>query len=259
MTAHSPCLSHSAPVHRGPLRAPWCPLTWELCTRPSSALQPRGQGGCTESCAPFPGPRCLESPASSLAQPQGPQPGFSPPGSITHGLSRWTVMSQRWAPTQHSALSVTAPQTRGAPVGDCWRDGQDTHAPSCPGTAHLSAEGAPCPGFVPVLPVPGPVSLTYRTPPRISFHKEVSFHFFILSVDAGDGGSWAPQLEQRGSSTPPGIVCVCGLSQEVRVLTLQCGPSVVKTGRAQPVSPTGRREWVGVLGRCFEGGASKCT
>lgn len=71
-------------------------------------------------------------------------------------------------------------------------------------------------------------SVTNRTPPRISFHKEVSFHLFILSVDAGDGGSWAPQLEQRGSSTPPGIVCVCGLSQEVRVLTLQCGPSVVK-------------------------------
>ena len=162
-----------------------------------------------------------------MAQPQGPQPGFSPPDSITHGLSRWTVTSQRWAPTQLSALSVTAPHTRGAPVGDRWRDGQDRHARSCPGTARLSAEGAQCLGFVPVLPVPGPVSLTYGTPPRISFHKEVSFHLFIVLVAAGDGGSWSPQLEQRGSSTPPGI-CFCGLSKEVRVLPLQCGPAVVK-------------------------------
>lgn len=121
---------HTAPAcplsprpQRGPC-APWCPLTWELCTRPSSALQPRGQGGCTESCAPFPG-HAAWRPASSLAQPQGPQPGFSPPGSITHGLSRWTVMSQRWAPTQHSALSVTAPQTPWRSRWGHWRDGQD--------------------------------------------------------------------------------------------------------------------------------------
>lgn len=77
-----------------------------------------GQGGCTESCPPLPGPRCLESPASSSAQPQGPQPGFSPPGSITHGLSRWTVMSQRWVPTQHYALTVSdySPD----PWRSCW-------------------------------------------------------------------------------------------------------------------------------------------
>ena len=135
-------------------------------------------------------PQSTEGPCEHL--------GVHSPGSRapdpTHGLSRWTAMSQRWAPTQHSALSVTAPQTRGAPVGDRWRDGQDTHAPSCPGIAHLSAEGAPCPGFVPVLPVPGPVSHTGLLPESASTKKCLSiFLFYQLMLEMVGPGplSWS--------------------------------------------------------------------
>lgn len=158
VTAHSLCLSRSPPQStEGPceclgVHSPGSREGWTLVSTAA-----RGQGGCTESCPPLPGPRCLESPASSSAQPQGPQPGFSPPGSITHGLSRWTVISQGWAPTQHSALTVSDHSP------DPWRsrwgllEGWDGHArPQLPwGSTSVSRRSA-----LPAVPVPGSVSLT---------------------------------------------------------------------------------------------------
>lgn len=70
VTAHSPCLSHSTP---SPQRAPVSALVSThlrvVKAGPSSPLQPRGQGGCTELSSPsrptLPGePSFLLGPAS---------------------------------------------------------------------------------------------------------------------------------------------------------------------------------------------------
>lgn len=185
MTAHSLCLSRSPPQStEGPCEClgVHSPGSREGRTLISTAAW--GQGGCTESCPPLPGPRCLESPASSSAQPQGPQPGFSPLGSITHGLNLWTVMSQRWAPTQHSALTVSDHSPD--PWRSCWgllNDRQDRRAPSCPGTAHrLLKEDCPSPASA-------RLSVTHMTGLLSESASTKKYWLFIFSVAAGDGGS----------------------------------------------------------------------